>query len=122
MMSGDLLIIPIRSGANDFRAMGEYITRLEQVKELRENLPAYFLINEYDERKLSHKTVKDALQDNFEISILNSVIKSRTVYGEATLMETKVYEQSDDKAKAEMVAFTNEILKLAENHSFKKLN
>src|SRR4028119_2268806 len=38
MMSSDLLIIPIRPGANDFRAMGEYIRRLEQVKELRENL------------------------------------------------------------------------------------
>ena len=120
MMSSDLLIIPIRPGANDFRAMGEYISRFEQVKELRENLPAYFLINEYDERKLSHKTVKDALQENFEIPILNSVIKSRTVYGEATLMGTGVYEQSDDKAKAEMVAVTNEVLKLAEKHSFIK--
>ena len=120
MMSSDLLIIPIRPGANDFRAMGEYIRRFEQVKELRENLPAYFLINEYDERKLSHKTVKDALHENFEIPILNSVIKSRTVYGEATLMGTGVYEQADDKAKAEMVAFTNEVLKLAEKHSFIK--
>ena len=113
MITSDLLIIPIRPGANDFRAMGEYMTRLNQVRELKENLPAYFLINEFDERKTAHKTVKEALQQNFDIPILKTVIKNRTVYGESALMGTGVYELTDDKAKAEMIAFTNEIFSIS---------
>ena len=116
MMASDLLIIPIRPGPNDFRAMNEFITRFNQVKEIREGLAAYFLINEFDERKTAHKTVKDALQESFDIPILDTVIKSRTVYGESVLMGNGVYEHGDDKAKAEMVALTNIIIALGEKH------
>jgi chromosome partitioning protein len=117
MMASDLLIIPIRPGPNDFRAMDEFVRRLDQVREIRTDLGAYFLINEFDERKNGHKTVRDALQKNFEIPILNTVIKSRTVYGDSVLMGNGVYEHSDDKAKAEMVALTNEVIFLADMHS-----
>jgi chromosome partitioning protein len=118
MMSSDLLIIPTRPGAHDFRAMSEFFSRFNQVKEIKGDLPAYFLINEYDERLTAHKTVKDSLQQNFDIPILVSVLKSRTAYGEGSLMGTGVYEQSDPKAKAEIISLTNEILQLAEKHSF----
>lgn len=118
MMSSDLLIIPTRPGAHDFRAMSEFFSRFNQVKEIKGHLPAYFLINEYDERLTAHKTVKDSLQQNFDIPILVSVLKSRTAYGEGSLMGTGVYEQSDPKAKAEIISLTNEILQLAEKHSF----
>lgn len=118
MMSSDLLIIPTRPGAHDFRAMSEFFSRFNQVKEIKGDLPAYFLINEYDERLTAHKTVKDSLQQNFDIPILVSVLKSRTAYGEGSLMGTGVYEQSDPKAKAEIISLTNEIIQLAEKHSF----
>lgn len=117
MMTSDLLIIPIRPGPNDFRAMADFVDRINQVKETKPNTAAYFLVNEFDERKTAHKTVKNALQENFELPILETLIKSRTVYGEATLMGNGVYEHDDEKAKAEMVALTNEVLGLAEKHS-----
>ena len=120
IMSSDLLIIPTRPGAHDYRAMNEFFLRLNQVKEIKGEVPAYFVINEYDERLTAHKTVKDSLQQNFEIPILKTVLKSRTAYGEGSLMGTGVYEQSDPKAKAEMVALTNEILQIAGKHSLTK--
>lgn len=117
MMTSDLLIIPIRPGPNDFRAMSDFMDRINQVKEVKGELAAYFLINEYDERKTAHKTVKGALQENFELPILETLIKSRTVYGEATLMGNGVFEHDDDKAKVEIASLTKELLELAEKHS-----
>jgi len=115
MMTADLLLIPVRPGANDFRAMEAFVARLDQVRELRPEVAAYFVINEFDERKTAHKTVKSALAGTFDLPILETLIKSRTVYGEATLMGNGAYEHDDDKAKAEMVALTNEVLELAKN-------
>jgi chromosome partitioning protein len=119
MMASDLLIIPTRPGAHDFRAMNEFITRFNQVKELRENIAAYFLINEYDERINLHRTIRKSLQEGYyDIPVLETVLKSRTAYGEASLMGTGVFEHTDSKAKAEMILLTTEILKLAEEHQF----
>lgn len=117
IMASDLLIIPTRPGAHDFRAMNEFFIRFNQVKELKENLNAYFLINEYDDRVNLHKTVRESLREHFDIPILQTVLKSRTAYGEASMMGTGVFEHSDNKAKAEMVSLTKEILQLAEKNS-----
>jgi chromosome partitioning protein len=118
MMSSDILVIPIRPGAHDFRAMSEFFTRLDQVKEVRGDIAAYFLINEYDDRINLHRTVKESLIEHYQIPVLDTVLKSRTAYGESSMMGTGVFEHSDNKAKAEMVAATKEILALAEKHSF----
>lgn len=117
IMASDLLIIPTRPGAHDFRAMNEFFIRFNQVKELKENLNAYFLINEYDDRVNLHKTVRESLREHFDIPILQTVLKSRTAYGEASMMGTGVFEHSDNKAKAEMVSLTKEILQIAEKSS-----
>ena len=117
IMASDILIIPTRPGAHDFRAMNEFFTRFNQIKELRENLNAYFLINEYDDRVNLHRTVRESLREHFDIPILQTVLKSRTAYGEASMMGTGVFEHSDNKAKAEMVSLTKEILQIAEKSS-----
>src|SRR4051812_13766416 len=57
IMSSDLLLIPTRPGAHDFRAMNEFFARLDQVRELKEDILAYFLINEFDERLNLHRGV-----------------------------------------------------------------
>jgi chromosome partitioning protein len=61
--------------------------------------------------------VRESLEKHYDVPILKTVLKSRTAYGEASMMGTGVFEHSDTKAKAEMVALTKEILKLAEKHS-----
>lgn len=120
MMASDLLIIPIRPGANDFRAMGEFINRLDHVRQLKPDFAVYFLINEYDDRIIAHRTVKDALKENFDIPIMDTVIKSRTVYSESALNGNGVYESGDSKAKAEIIALVTEIVALTQKHSLLK--
>jgi chromosome partitioning protein len=119
IVTSDLLFIPIRPGAHDLRAMQEFIVRLNQAREIKEVTP-YFILNEYDERLHLHKTVQDALSDNTDIPILKTKLKSRTVYGEANIAGTGVYEAADPKAKEELVGLTQEILKLAKQHSLIK--
>lgn len=118
MLASNLLIIPIRPGPNDYRAMEEFISRLNQVKEIKPELLACFLVNEYDDRKTAHRGIKNALQENFEIPVMDTVVKSRTVYGESVLMGSGVYECSDEKAKNEIIVLTNNIISLTEKFLF----
>jgi chromosome partitioning protein len=116
IMASDLLLIPIRPGAHDMRAMQEFLTRINQVNEIKPVNP-FFIINEFDDRINLHRTVYDALKENSEIPILKSTLKSRTAYGEASVAGSGVFELSDDKAKLEVVQLTKEIISLAKKHS-----
>lgn len=120
MMASDLLLIPTRPGAHDFRAMNDFIERYNQVKSLKEDIPAYFLINEYNERINIHKTIKNSLKEHYQLPILKTVIKSRTAYGEANMLGMGAYEYTDRQAKQEMVLLTKEIISLAAKHKFIK--
>jgi chromosome partitioning protein len=120
MMASDLLIIPTRPGAHDFRAMNDFIERYNQVKAVKEDIPAYFLINEYNERINIHRTIKDSLKEHYQLPILKTVIKSRTAYGEANMLGMGAYEYTDRHAKLEMVQLTKEVLTVAEKHKFIK--
>jgi len=117
ILSSDFLIIPIRPGAHDFRTMEEFFIRYDAVKEIKGNVPAYFLLNEFSERINAHRTVKNTLVEHYGFPLLKTLIKSRTVYAESGLMGTGVYEHNDGLAKQEMIGLTNEILSLAEKQS-----
>lgn len=120
IISSDLLLIPIRPGANDFRTMDEFLTRYNAVKEIKGEIPAHFLLNEYSERINVHKTIKDTLISHYGFPVLNTVIKSRTAYVESCMLGTGVFEHTDLLAKEEMVSLTEEIIKLAESNSLIK--
>lgn len=120
MMVSDLLLIPTRPGAHDFRAMNDFIERYNQVKALKEDIPAYFLINEYNERINIHKTIKDSLKEHYQPPILKTVVKSRTAYGEANMLGMGAYEYTDRQAKNEMIQLTKEMLSVATKHQFIK--
>lgn len=110
ILASDLLIIPIRPGANDFRAMNDFLSRLDKAREFRNDIKACFLINEYDERINTFRNIREYLKENYDIPILNTVIKSRIAYVDSCINGTGVYEHSDIKAKAEIEAFTKEVL------------
>jgi len=120
ILSSDFLIIPIRPGAHDFRTMEEFFMRYNAIKEIKGEVPAYFLLNEFSERINAHRTVKDTLALHYSFPLLNTMIKSRTVYSESGLMGTGVYEHNDNLAKGEMINLTNELLAIAENLSLIK--
>ena len=118
ILSADLLLIPTRPGAHDIRAMQEFIQRLDQVREMKDKIAAYFVMNEYDERINLHKMVYDSLRESFkEIPVLKTMLKSRTAYGEANVSGTGVYEAGDPKAKGELVHLTKELISLAKKHA-----
>jgi cellulose biosynthesis protein BcsQ len=85
--------------------MDEFFTRYNQVKEIKENIPAYFLLNEYSERINVHKTVHKTLENHYGIPILATMVKSRAAYGETGLMGTGEFEHVDKNAKSEMGSF-----------------
>lgn len=115
ILASDLLLIPVRPGANDFRALEEFMKSLDKAKEYREDIQAYFIINEYNDKITTYRGIKDHLKENYNIPILDTVIKSRVAYVEATINGTGVIEHSDPKAKAEIKALTKEILQKTSN-------
>jgi chromosome partitioning protein len=114
ILASDILLIPIRPGAHDFRTMSEFFQRYEQANEFRDEIPAFFILNEYSEQKNVHKGIRTMLETEFDIPILETTMKTRVAYAETSISGTGVYEYPDDKAKAEAVSLTNEVLAIAE--------
>ncbi|MEM6699167.1 MAG: ParA family protein [Bacteroidota bacterium] len=116
ILASDILLIPIRPGAHDFRTMEEFFSRYEQAKEFRDQIPAYFLLNEYSENKNVHQGIRAMLENEFEVPILQTTLKTRVAYAETSITGTGVYESADVKAKSEAISLTNEVLAIAEQY------
>jgi chromosome partitioning protein len=115
ILASDILLIPIRPGAHDFRTMAEFFSRYEQAKEFRESIPAYFILNEFSGNKNVHQGIKSMIENEFDIPILETTMKTRVVYAETSITGAGVYESVDVKAKQEVVSLTNEVLGIAES-------
>lgn len=113
ILTSDILLLPIRPGAQDFRTMEEFINRYEEAKEFRPNIPAYFILNEYSEQKKVHEGIKSQIENAFEIPVLNTKINSRVAYTEVSISGKGVYEYTDLKAKEEIINLTKEVLQKA---------
>lgn len=112
ILASDLLIIPILPSGHDIRSMQLFFERYEQAKEFRENIPAYFFINQYSEAIKLHQSTKELLKD-FGIGILETKFNRRVAFAETSITGQGVYEYSDEKAKGEVTALTKEILTIA---------
>ncbi len=116
LLLADLVIIPILPSGLDFWATELFIERFEEAKSLREQtIPAYFLLNQHDERFTLGREAREALASFEGISVFTSFLKSRTAYRKAVIEGMGVYEFSDPKAKEEMVNLTNEIQEVLTN-------
>jgi chromosome partitioning protein len=114
MGASDLLIIPTRPMPNDYHSLQEFFPKYEEVKAVRENLQAYFLLNEYGDRVLQ-KNIRQGLSEHYpDIPLLETTIATRIVYGETILAGTGVLEGKDDSAKAEIISLANEIVAIGE--------
>lgn len=116
ILASDMLLIPIRPGAHDFRTMDEFFSRYEQAREFREAIPAYFILNEYSDATKMHRGIREMLQGKFEVPILETTLRNRVAYAETSIAGVGVYEYQDLKAKEEMVRLTQEVIGLAEEH------
>lgn len=113
ILVSDLLIIPILPSAHDVRAMGQFFERYEQALEFRDHIPAHFFINQYSDKYIIHRSIREMLQQ-FEIGIMKSTFRERVSYLETAVEGMGVYEYSDKKAKREAIAMTEEIMELAQ--------
>jgi len=113
LLIADLVIIPILPSGLDFWATEIFIDRFVEAQELREKtIPAYFLLNQYDDRQNLSKESKEALGMYETINCLDNNIKSRSAYRKAIIDGLGVYEFNDPKAKDEMVEVVNEIIQI----------
>lgn len=111
ILLGDIVLIPIRPSGLDLWATEKFIEKYEQAKTLKEEVNAFFVLNQYDENININKETKDVL-DELEIKVLKTTVKSRIAYVEAVVQGIGVYEYKDRKAKEEMTRLTEEVLNL----------
>lgn len=114
ILLGDIVLIPIRPSGLDLWATEKFIEKYEQAKTLKEDVNAYFVLNQYNENININRETKDVLNE-LEIKTLKTTIKSRIAYVEAVVQGIGVYEYRDKKAKKEMTELTKEILELITN-------
>ena len=113
ILTSDLLLIPIRPGAQDYRTMQEFINRYNDAKEFRDEIPAYFILNEFTGAKKVHEGILQMIENSFEIPVLKTKINSRVAYTEVSIIGKGVFEYSDAKAKKEIASLSLEVLKKA---------
>ncbi|WP_088243605.1 ParA family protein [Calothrix rhizosoleniae] len=116
ILNADFILIPLRPSAQDFRTMDKFLSRYNDAVGIKGEIPAYFLLNEYDDRKVIHRGIRETLEQNYDLPFLQTRIGSRTIYNEASVEGMGVYEATSDeadKARQEMVNLTNEVLQKA---------
>lgn len=119
ILSSDLLVVPILPSAHDFRAMTPFFERLSQAKEFKEQIPIYFLINQFSPSVNIYKGMRQAIE-GFGIDVLDTTLNKRAAYVETALEGRGVYESTDNKAKEEIVNLTRELLNKAQVHGLIK--
>lgn len=118
LLLSNITIIPTLLSGADFWAIEPFVERLSETQVINESLQSYILCNKVDSRINLEKTVASALkafEEDFNIKTLESKLKQRVVYKDSMLKGLGVYEATDPKAKAEMIALTNEIQSIVEN-------
>jgi len=110
IMLADMLIIPMLCGVMDIWATEKFLERYEEAKEQKEeNIPAYFLLNQFNSRLTISKETKEILENVEDVKTLTVTIGNRVAYKEANIKGLGVYELNEKKAKIEMIELSNEI-------------
>jgi len=106
----DVLIIPILPGAMDLWATEKFLERYNDAVLLKEDaIPAFFLLNQYQERLVINKESKEIL-DQASIRLLDTKIGNRVAYKEANVNGKGVYEYDHEKSRTEIITLTNELI------------
>lgn len=115
LLLGDIIIVPILPSGLDIWATEQFMERYEDAKDQKErDIPAYFLLNQFNGKINLNKEVKDVLGD-LNIKTLDNSLKSRVAYKQAVIEGLGVFEYKDLKAKNEIIQVTNEIKEIITN-------
>jgi chromosome partitioning protein len=112
MLASDIVIIPVKPSLYDFRSFENFFDRFEQVKKVKEmgggKLHAFVLFNEYKERNILSRELKEAIED-YDLGKLNTRIAPRESYKQTPKAGLGVTEYTDEKAKEEIESLVTEI-------------
>ncbi len=114
LVLGDVVLIPIRPSGFDIWATEKFIESYEQAKMLKDDMRAFFVINEYNPRANLNNEIKEALNE-LAIDTVNTTFRTRIAYGEASVLGMGAYEYKDPKAKQEATNLANEVLHILQN-------
>ncbi len=112
LLLADLLLVPILPSALDLWATQMFLERFTEAVEQRErSIPAYFILNQHDDRTTLGKETRDALEAFADVGlgVLQNPLKNRAAYRKAVTEGLGVFEFNDPKAKEEIVALYNEV-------------
>ena len=116
MLASDILLVPLLPSGHDFRSMVLLLQRFEQAKGFKPELPAYFIMNKFDDRVNFHADMVDLL-GQYDIPILDARIKNRVAYAQTGVSGMGVIEWTDQKASEEIETLGKEVMaKAAQFH------
>ncbi len=114
ILLADILLIPILPSGLDMWATEQFMERYQDaVHEKEAPIPAYFILNQFQQNINLAKEVRDVLEDS-AIPVFQTTLGTRTAYREAVIKGVGVVEYKDPKAKAELVNLFNELIKYVE--------
>jgi chromosome partitioning protein len=114
MLVSDLLLIPITPSIDDLKSFERFLTRLEEVKIHRDEMPAYLVLNKYNGRSNEDKEVREALElfSEFGIQPLKTTLGDRVAHRRASKYGLTAFEWEDDRAKQEITDLCEELTEI----------
>lgn len=111
MLIADILLIPITPSIDDLKSFERFLTRLEEVKIHRENIPTFLVLNKFSGRVNEDKEVRSALKLFSESGIkpLKSTLGDRVAHRRASKYGLTAYEWEDERAKTEVADLCKEL-------------
>lgn len=124
MLICDILLIPLTPSIDDLKSFERFLTRFEEVKIHRDNIPAFLVLNKFNIRSNEDKEVRSALKlfaDN-GIRPLKSTLGDRVAHRRASKYGLTAYEWEDVKAKEEVAQLCKEIATIVQSSTPKRSN
>jgi len=111
MLISDILLIPITPSIDDLKSFERFLTRFEEVKIHRENIPTFLVLNKFGGRSNEDKEVRSALKLFTESGIkpLKSTLGDRVAHRRASKYGLTAFEWEDERAKDEVVGLCKEL-------------
>lgn len=111
LLISDLLVIPLTPSIEDLKSFEKFLSRYEDAKAFRNEIPAYLLLNMYKSRINEDKEVQESLSlfADFGIQKLKSQIGDRVAHRTASKYGLTAFEWDDKKAKTEIQQLGEEV-------------
>lgn len=111
LLISDLLVIPITPSIEDLKSFEKFLSRYEDAKAFREEIPAYILLNMYKSRINEDREVQEALSifSEYGIQKLETKIGDRVAHRTSSKYGLTAVEWDDPKAKQEIMLLGEEI-------------